>query len=60
MKYYIVFFNEDHEIKKATLVEQYPKVKDIVYVLKMLEKTDLKDIENLSMDILTEEDYKQI
>ena len=55
--YYVIFFDENHSIKKAHLAEQYPKVKDIVYLLKLLEKSELKDIENLSMDIITKEQF---
>jgi len=61
--YYIIFFKADHTILKATEVKEYPKVKDIVYTLKMLEKSDIADdveINDLSMDIITKEQFKQI
>jgi hypothetical protein len=58
--YYVVFFDSDFNIKEAHKSETYPTVKDITYLLKSLEKLDLKDIENLRMDILTTQEYKQI
>ena len=58
--YYVIFFDESHNIKQAHKSKKYPTVKDIVFLLKNLEQTDLKDVENLMMDILTEQEYKQI
>ena len=60
MRYYVIFFDKEHSIKKAHEAKTYPTVKDIVYLLKSLEKSDLSDIEDLMMDIITEEQFKQI
>jgi len=58
--YYVIFFDSEHNIKKAHKSEKYPKVGDLVYLFKLLEKTELKDIEELSMDIITEEQFNSI
>ena len=58
--YYVIFFDENHSIKTAHKAETYPKVKDIVYLLKLLEKSELTDVENLSMDIITEEQFQDL
>jgi 5'-3' exonuclease len=60
MRYVVIFFDNDKNIVKAHEIEKYPKIKDLVYLFKLLEKTELKEIEELSMDILTEEQFKQI
>jgi hypothetical protein len=60
MGYVIIFFDDDFNIKKAHESENYPTVKEIVYLLKLLEKSDLKDVESLKMDILTKEDFDNI
>lgn len=58
--YYVIFFDESHSIKQAHKADKYPKVKDIVYLLKNLEQSDLKDVENLSMDIITSDDFDKL
>ena len=58
--FYVVFFKEDNKIVTAHKAPEYPKVSEIVYLLKLLEKSDLEDIEDLMMDILTEEEFKGI
>ena len=58
--FYVVFFNEDYTIKKAHYTETYPKVKNIAYLLKSLEKTELSEIENLMMDVITADIYNEI
>lgn len=58
--YVVVFFDDQFNIKKAHKTDSYPTVKNIVYYLKLLEKSELKDIEDLRMDILTEEDFNSI
>ena len=40
--------------------KKYLTVKEIVYLLKSLEQTELSDIENLKMDIITAEQYRLI
>lgn len=60
MSYYIVFFDKEYNIKKATKSASFPLVKDIVYLFKVLEKSELKNVEDLSMDIITEEDFEKI
>jgi len=60
MRYVVIFFDDEKNIVKAHETKTYPKIKDLVYFFKLLEKTDLKEIEDLSMDILTEEQFKQI
>jgi len=47
-------------IKKAHKSNVYPKVKDIVYLLKVLEKSELEEVENLMMDIITEEQFRAL
>ena len=59
-EFYIIFFDEDYNIKKAHKAKKYPTVKEIVYLLKSLEQTELSDIENLKMDIITAEQYRSI
>jgi len=58
--FYVIFFDKDFTIKEAHKTKKYPTVKDIAYLLKSLEKLDLKDIQNLMMDILTDEEYRSI
>ncbi len=58
--YYVIFFDAYNTVKLAHKAEKYPTVKQIVYLLKSLEKTDLKDVENLMMDIITEEQFKEL
>lgn len=58
--YYVIFFDEDFVIKEAHKSKTYPTVKQIVYLLKLLEKSDLTDIENLRMDIINETQFKEM
>lgn len=60
MGFYVIFFDKNYDIKKAHKAKKYPTVKEIVYLLKQLEQADLKDIENLMMDIITEEQFKAL
>jgi len=43
--------------KKLDGVKFNPVYKDLVYLFKLLEKTELKEIEELSMDILSKKDF---
>lgn len=56
----VIFFDDDYNIKKAHKAKKYPTVKEIVYLLKSLEQTELSNIEDLKMDIITAEQYKAI
>ena len=58
--YYVIFFDDEYNIKKAHKANTYPTVKEIVYLLKSLEKSDLKDIEELKMDIITEQTFREM
>ena len=58
MAYYVIFFDKNNDIKTAHKAKKYPTVKEIVYLLKNLEQTDLKNIEDLMLDIITEEQFK--
>jgi len=58
--YYIVFFTDDYIIKAAHKSLKYPSVGDIVYLLKNLEQLDLEKIEDLKMDILSQEEFNKI
>ena len=58
--YYVIFFDSEYNIKEAHKAKTYPTVKEITYLLKSLEKLDLKDVENLRMDILTAQEYRAI
>ena len=58
--YYVIFFDNDYNIKKAHKAKKYPTVGDIVHLLKLLETSELTDIEKLKMDIITAEQYKKI
>ena len=60
MGYYVIFFDEDYTIKLAHKSKVYPKVGNLVYLFKSLEKSELKDIENLMMDIITEEEFTKL
>ena len=59
-EFYVIFFDGDYNIKKAHKAKKYPTVKEIVYLLKSLEQTELSDIENLKMDIITAKQYRSI
>jgi hypothetical protein len=59
-EYFVVFFDAEYNIKEAHKSKTYPTVKEITYLLKSLEKLDLKDVENLRMDILTAQEYRAI
>ena len=59
-EYYVIFFDIYNTIKLAHKAKKYPNVKEIVYLLKSLEKSELKDVENLMMDIITEEQFREI
>ena len=59
-EYYVIFFDNEYNIKKAHKAKKYPTIKEIVYLLKLLEESDLEEIEDLKMDIITEQQYKQI
>ncbi len=58
--YYIIFFDDDYNIKKATKFEQYPRVKEVVTVIKHLETLDQEESFLLKMDIITEKEFKLI
>ena len=58
--YYVIFFDKEFNIVRAHESKKYPMLKDIVFLLKSLEQTDLKTPEDLMMDILTEKEYKNI
>ena len=58
--YYVIFFDKDYIIKEAHKSKTYPTVKDITYLLKSLEKLELEDVQDLMMDILSDEEYRQI
>ncbi len=58
--YYVIFFDDDYNIKQAHKAKNYPIVKEIVYLLKSLEQSDLKDIESLKMDIITEQAFREM
>lgn len=60
MSYYVIFFDKDFNIKSAHKSKRYPNIKEIVYLLKMLEQSDLKDVEDLRMDIITEQAYREL
>lgn len=58
--YYIIFFNSDNQIIKAHRSVSYPKVGEIVYSLKLLEQNDINSIEELMMDIISEEEFNKL
>jgi hypothetical protein len=58
--YYVIFFDKNYVIKEAHKTKKYPTVKEIVYLLKSLEQLDLEEVQDLMMDILTDEEYRQI
>lgn len=58
--FYIIFFDKDYVIKEAHKSKKYPTIKEITYLLKSLEKLDLDEVQDLMMDILTDEEYRQI
>jgi len=58
--FYVIFFDKDYTIKEAHKSKKYPTVKEIAFLLKSLEKLDLADVKDLMMDILTDEEYRQI
>ena len=58
--YYVIFFDDDYNIKKAHKAKKYPTVGEIVYLLKSLEQSELTEIEKLKMDIITEQAYREM
>jgi hypothetical protein len=58
--FYIIFFDKDYIIKEAHKSKKYPTVKEITFLLKSLEALELNEVENLMIDILTDEEYRQI
>lgn len=58
--YYVIFFDDDYNIKKAHKSKKYPNVSEIVSLLKLLEVSELTNVEKLKMDIITEEQYRKL
>lgn len=58
--YYVIFFDDDYNIKKAHKSKKYPTVGEIVSLLKLLEVSELTNVEKLKMDIITEEQYRKL
>lgn len=63
-KYYIIFFDDDHNIFHAIGYEKYPKIADIFHSVQILDQDEEfgigKEIFMKNLDILTAEQFKQI
>jgi hypothetical protein len=62
--YFVIFFDDDHNIFHAAGYEKYPKIADLFHIVQELDTNEefgnRKEIFMKNLDILTKEQFEEI